>query len=208
MSDLETTRLSLHAIAELLLAGPQHEQGGSIRLRVAPGGFATVATPAVRVEGTALVVDAGRVPLTGRTVAEVAAEAGLTAHSLDDVYSGGVGLGAQHVLQVDEAHATEIAEGFRVGEEALAAFAPGVERVLWPEHFDLAISLDSVNYGVSPGDGHLGVPYAYVGPWSPAQVAGPFWNAPFGAARPLSEIDDLLAFFDRGRALITGSPSP
>ena len=37
--------------------------------------------------------------------------------------------------------------------------------VLWPEHFDLAIDVDEVNYGVSPGDGYHGAPYAYVGPW-------------------------------------------
>jgi len=146
------------------------------------------------------------VGLTGRTVADVAAEVGLTARLLDDVYSGGVGPTVQHLLQLDEASATEIAEGFQMGEEALAAFAPGIERVLWPEHFDLAISLHSVNYGVTPGDSHLGVPYAYVGPWSPADFAGAFWNAPFGAARPLSEVSDLLAFFAEGRALTAARP--
>ena len=97
--------------------------------------------------------------------------------------------------------AGQIADCFRDGDAALAAFAPEVERVLWPEHFDLAISVDQVNYGVSPGDDHLAVPYAYVGPWAPADVSGPFWNTSFGAARPLAEIDDLVGFFAEGRDL-------
>ena len=166
MSDLETTRLSLHAVAELLLGGPQYEQSKSIHLRVTPGGFGTVAAPAVRVQGGSVVVEGRAVPLSGRTVAEVAADAGLTARSLDDVYSGGSGLTEDHTLTVDGACAAELAEAFRVGDEALAEFAPDAQRVLWPEHFDLGITLDRVNYGVSPGDADIGVPYAYVGPWT------------------------------------------
>jgi hypothetical protein len=70
--------------------------------------------------------------------------------------------------------------------------------VLWPEHFDVAITLDEVNYGASPGDGYLGEPYAYVGPFEPRE--GEFWNAPFGAARPLRELDgEITAFFRAGR---------
>jgi hypothetical protein len=63
--------------------------------------------------------------------------------------------------------------------------------VLWPEHFDIGISVDEVNYGVSPGDVHMDEPYAYVGPWSPRE--GSFWNTPFGAARPLTELPDADA---------------
>ena len=138
----------------------------------------------MRVAGTAVVVDGRAVPLSGRTVAEVAADAGLTARSLDDVYSGGCGLTEDHMLTVDGACAAEMAEAFRVGDEALAAFAPDAQRVLWPEHFDLGITLDRVNYGVSPGDAYIGVPYAYVGPWTTSDLTGSFWNASFGAARP------------------------
>jgi hypothetical protein len=50
--------------------------------------------------------------------------------------------------------------------------------VLWPEHFDIGISVDEVNYGVSPGDVHIPEPYAYVGPWHPR--VGTFWNTGFG----------------------------
>lgn len=76
--------------------------------------------------------------------------------------------------------------------------------VLWPEHFDVGVTLDEVNYGVSPGDDFVGVPYAYVGAHAPEKHRGEFWNAPFGAARELSMfegVDDVLAFFMQGRAL-------
>ncbi|OLP58852.1 hypothetical protein BJM39_25905 [Salmonella enterica subsp. enterica serovar Javiana] len=75
--------------------------------------------------------------------------------------------------------------------------------MLWPEHFDIAVTLDRVNYGVSPGDETIASPYAYVGPWDRAD--GEFWNAPFGAARTLRELgsaDAVLAFFRQGLALL------
>ena len=201
MSDLVTTRLSLHAVAELLLAGPQFQQSRTIKLRATPGGFGTVAEPDARIEGNRLRLGTAAAVLADCTVADVAGRVGLTPRPLDDLYSGGCGLTEEHALEVEETCAGQIADCFRDGAAALAAFAPEAERVLWPEHFDLAISLGEVNYGVSPGDDHLAVPYAYVGPWTPADFSGPFWNTPFGAARPLSEIDDLVGFFAEGRDL-------
>ncbi len=204
MSDLVTTRLSLHVVAELLVAGPQFEQSGNIKLRVSEGGFATVEAPDLRVEGVVLVNGERRVALEGRTVAQAAQEAGLEPRTLDDVYSGGCGLTAEHLLAVDAGCAAEIAEGFRRGDEALAVFAPEAERVLWPEHFDIGISVGEVNYGVSPGDSFLAEPYAYVGPWTPGEYAGPFWNTPFGSARPMRELDDVVAYFAEGARLVVG----
>jgi hypothetical protein len=81
--------------------------------------------------------------------------------------------------------------------------------VLWPEHFDLAISLDEVNYGISLGDSWLGEPYAYIGPWKLPE--GDFWNAPFGAARALRDLPDLdavLAFFAQARSSLPHSRRP
>ena len=49
MTDQDTTRVSLHAVAEYLLAGPQYKQHQTIRLRVTPGGFATITGPDLRV---------------------------------------------------------------------------------------------------------------------------------------------------------------
>lgn len=204
MADLETTRRALHAVAELLVAGPQYEMSGTIKLRVSPGGFGTVAEPDARVAGTDLLVGPASVPLDGYTVAEVGARAGVHPRPLSDVFSGGCGLTAEHLLAVDAGWAAHLAEAFRVGDEALARFAPDQPRVLWPEHFDLGISLHEVNYGLSPGDSYLAIPYAYVGPWSPGDFRGAFWDAPFGATRPLDElgsVDGVVAFFDEGRHL-------
>ena len=89
----------------------------------------------------------------------------------------------------------------------MRAFAPTEEPVLWPEHFDIGIAKDEVNYGVSPGDGHLSEPYAYVGPW--AQRDGDFWNTAFGAARPMSDLPDADAveqFFREGAERAASDP--
>ncbi len=226
---LVSTRLSLHGIAELVLAGPQFRRSNTIELRATAGGFGTVAEPDLRVEGVELVVRRGhlagagidgdawadedawargddrfedgelRLALTG-TFAELAEAAGVEASPLDDVYSGGPGLRPDQPITVDAAAAARIADAFAIGDEALRALVPGPRPILWPEHFDIGITEDEVNYGVSPGDDFLAVPYAYVGPWKlePSDL----WNAPFGAARPLTDLPDagaVLAFFQEIR---------
>ncbi|EOD66733.1 hypothetical protein [Amycolatopsis vancoresmycina] len=199
---LETTRRFLHGAAELLLAGPQHRRTGRIDLRVVAGGFATVAEPALRVEGDELVTSSGRFPLNGRSYREVAAAAGLEAGEPAGVYGGGPGVRIGEVLVLDGDAVKVLMGAFAEGHGALREFAPGTEPVLWPEHFDVAITLGEVNYGVSPGDQHIAEPYAYVGPFEPRQ--GAFWNAAFGAARTMTGLGDAAAvvrFFREGRDL-------
>ncbi|HEY3691425.1 MAG TPA: hypothetical protein VGL46_14200 [Pseudonocardiaceae bacterium] len=80
-----------------------------------------------------------------------------------------------------------------------------MDPVLWPEHFDIGISVDAVNYGVSAGESYLQEPYAYIGPHQPR--SGTFWNAPFGAARPVAALTDtagILRFFREGRDRAAG----
>ena len=202
---LEQTRKSLHAVAELLLAGPQFEQSRSIELRVTAGGFGTTKEPDLRVDGTDLVKDGERVVLAGRSVAEVAASIGIRPRSLRDVYADGPDLAASDRLAVDAAAAEEIARAYLFGDGALTELAPTRARVLWPEHFDIGIEADEVNYGVSPGDTSCAEPYAYVGPWSfgeRSDTGDDFWNASFGASRTIRELGDqagVLAFFRAGR---------
>ncbi len=201
--DLTRTRTSLHGIAELLLAGPQYAASGTIRLRVLPSGLATVADPDLRLEGDELVSSAGRHPLSG-SYAEVAAAAGVTLRSLADLYSDHAGIDPDDHIELDPAHLAELTGALAVGDAALRAFAPDETPVLWPEHLDVAITLDEVNYGVSPGDGAVPEPYAYVGPWTPR--TGDFWNVSFGAARPLSDLgsaDAVAEFFKQGARLAT-----
>lgn len=197
------TRRCLHAVAERLLAGPQFATAKDIRLRPRPGGFGTVASPDIAVLGTELVVGDLRQPLSGRSIGELAAAAGVTSRSLSDVYRDVTDVDPDDVLVVDPEGAERIAAVYAAGDAALRSFAPQLEAILWPEHFDLAIEIDQVNYGVSPGDAHMDGPYMYVGPWSVPPLDD-FWNASFGAARPMSsDPAEVVEFFAEGRSRLT-----
>jgi hypothetical protein len=198
--DLAKTRRSWHGVAELVLAGPQYRHSGTIRLRVAPGGFATTKEPALAVVGGDLVAGEVRVGIDGRTPRQLAEAVGVAVGAPGLVYDDGTGIDHGEVLSVDAAAAAVLAAAFEVGDAALRRFAPDQTPVLWPEHFDLSVTVDEVNYGVSPGDRYLDEPYAYVGPWTARE--GAFWNAPFGAARPVGDRPDaeaIVAFFTEGR---------
>ncbi len=204
--DLTATRHALHAVAELLLAGPQHATSRTIRLRVTPAGFGTCLEPDLRVEGLELVTTETRVPLDG-TCESVARAAGIEARDLREVYADGPAMTREEPLQLAVDAAAVIADVFARGDAALRELAPEEEPVLWPEHFDLGITVDEVNYGVSPGDQHLAAPYAYVGPWTARR--GAFWNTDFGAARPMAELPDvpsLVGFFREGAERATSDP--
>ena len=204
---LEQTRLALHGIAELVLAGPQFDRSQDIRLRVTPGGFGTVTEPDLRVDGLELVTPGSRLPLAG-TLTGLARAVGVEARPLRDVYAGGPDFEPDAPLVVDAAAAEILLDAFATGDAALRLFAPDAEAVLWPEHFDLGITLDEVNYGVSPGDVHVPTPYAYVGPWT--RRLGPFWNTDFGATMPLTPAEDpgsVAAFFEEGARRSVADPA-
>jgi hypothetical protein len=204
MSDdegLAVARRSLHAVAELLLAGPQHRATGKIRLRVVPGGFATVLEPDVRVRGARVEAGDQGTEIGGQSARSLGMRLGIAAGAPEGVYEDGTGAGTDDRLELPAGDAATILGALGLGHDALVAFAPGEVPVLWPEHFDVAIRVADVNYGVSPGDGYIGEPYAYVGAGQ-VPPGDPFWNAPFGAAVPLRELDgrDAVAgFFAAGR---------
>jgi hypothetical protein len=202
---------SLHGVAELILAGTQRRANRSIKLTVTDDGFATGPLPRppwlLAVHGTHLVVGDSELvlPLEG-TFADLAAYAGVACAPPADAYPPASGRTAADRLQINPKAAAELLAALRAGDHACRAFAaahapadPPVP-VLWPEHFDVGITIDAVNYGVSPGDDAIPYPYAYVGPH--VQRPGAFWNEPFGAARAVSELadaDGVLAFFEEGR---------
>jgi hypothetical protein len=191
------SRRQLHGVAEMLIAGPQYRSHGTIRLRVTAHGFAGVEAP-LAVEGMEFVWAGGRAPLRG-SIADLAAAAGIEAGAPAGVYdsSGAVTEGAVLDLDAESVHRAQ--ESLRIGANALTSFA-GQDPVLWPEHFDVAVTRDEINYGVSPGDSYHPTPYAYIGPWTPR--TGPFWNAPFGALLDMSvraDSDHLIGFFNEGR---------
>jgi hypothetical protein len=195
----DPTRTGLHAVAESVLAGPQYLRSGTIRLRVLQGGFGTVTEPVLRVAGAELVRgDGGRVPLRG-TLAQVAEAAGVSL-TVPDIYPDHAAWPPDVPLEVDPLAAAHLAAWFERGRQALVALAPAQTPVLWPEHFDLAVVVGEVTYGVSPGDEYSLAPYAYVSPPVP-DPDSPFWNAPFGALRTASELptpDSVLHFFRTG----------
>lgn len=196
------TRRQLRGVAESLIAGPQYRAAGTIRLAVRADGFTGVAVP-LSVHGDQFIWGPDAVRLAGR-VSDVAAAAGVQAGPPDGVYEILDPLGADAVLDIDRTSAELLYRSLYAGGFALERVMPGAHPVLWPEHFDVAVTVDEVNYGVSAGDDYHALPYAYVGPWT--QRTGEFWNAPFGSVYPLDtnlDVDRLAAsvgdFFHRGQ---------
>lgn len=214
MDRLVSTRKSLHQVAEHVLAAALQRASGQFALRPAPGGFATPPLPdgtVLAVHGTDLVVeraaDVRRVPLT--TVREAAAFAGT-----EPGYPTGGSPPAtpdepDAPLALDERAAAVLADWFALGDLTLMRWAAEIEAegptatLLYPEHFDLGASAGEVNYGFSPGDAAIELPYLYVGPWAGRPAADDFWNAEFGAYRTVEQVEtaeDALAFLREARS--------
>jgi hypothetical protein len=201
--ELAATRRSLHGVAELLLAGPQYRATGRLRLGVVAGGFATTTlAPPLLVDGARIAGAEGvSATIGGRTPRAIGAELGVVVGRPEGLYADGSGVGPDETLALDPGQAGLIMGALALGHDALTAFAAHESPVLWPEHFDVAIRVHDMNFGVSPGDGFCAEPYAYVGVASVPAGDG-FWNAPFGAAVPLREFPDAPAvagFFAAGR---------
>lgn len=195
------SRRQLRGVAEALIAGPQHRAAGTIRLAVAPDGFVGTGA-ALGVHGRDFTWPGGALPLAGtpRAIAEAAA---LDFGPPQGVYPVTDPLDPDGELSIDAAAAELVARSLYAGAFALKQMLPQGHPVLWPEHFDVAVTDARVNYGVSAGDDYHPTPYAYVGPHTAR--SGPFWNAPFGAAHPLDpalDVDrlaaDIAAFLDEG----------
>lgn len=204
------TRRQLHGIAESLIAGPQHRSAGTIRLVVRPDGCAGVAV-ALALRGAEYVWPGGTHALIG-TPRALAAAAGVEFGPPEGVYPVDDPLPADVALAIDHSAADLVHRSHHAGALALNRVLPQEHPVLWPEHFDVAVTDDKVGYGVSAGDDYHPMPYAYVGPWTPR--TGPFWNAPFGALHPVdveADVDALTGqiadFFDRGRTESSRSTS-
>jgi hypothetical protein len=139
------------------------------------------------------------------TINDLARRAGITPRALRDVYTDGPYFTLDEPIEVTASAAEVLLRSFTDGDAALRLLDPEQPPTLWPEHFDIGITVAEVNYGVSPGDAAIGEPYGYVGPW---QVpSGPFWNQSFGAARPLTQLaapQAILAFFREGQLLAAG----
>ena len=207
------TRRSLHRVATHVLAQARHADRGRIGLRVLPGGFGTPmfgsGETVLRVAGHWLVREwrtddgshSAAFELDGATLAAAAAFAGT---SLEPGFSVGHDtpeLGAiDEPLAVEHGAAQHLAEWLHLGAQAVdravaALGEPGTPSIaqLWPEHLDLGLDVATTsgrcNLGMSTGDGFCQEPYAYIGPWNDDRPGeAEFWNAPFGAYRPASDL--------------------
>lgn len=210
---LAATREGLHRVAEHVLAAAQYAETGHIGLRVVDGGFETMhvlhGSRQLRVEAARLVViDAhGSRATRLTTVGAVAGFAGITPGMPATVYPPATPCIPDEPLHIHEEDARALAEWYRLADTALRQFSTEAmtprEPILWPEHFDVGITVSAVNFGGSPGDGHIWQPYLYVGPHGGPPSQDAFWNAPFGAARTIAEItsvDAAVAFFHAGAA--------
>lgn len=157
---LTQTRRTLHAVAELVLAGPSIGGAETSGCRFCPGGFRTVTAPDLRVIGTAVVADGQTHPIGG-TAVELGAAVGVAAGGPADVYPDGCGVRVDDELVLNPDAARTILDAYETGDAALRLLAPDEEPILWPEHFDVGIRVDNINFGTSPGDGFLGEPYAH-----------------------------------------------
>ncbi len=101
-----------------MLAGPQYRHSGTIRLKVVPGGFATVKEPDLRVTGTELVCGDREVPLNGATCRELATAVNAEAGAAEDLYRDGSGVDPDETLGVDAEATRRIHEAFGRGHEA------------------------------------------------------------------------------------------
>jgi hypothetical protein len=207
----DETRAALHAVAEHILAAARYRAVGRIGLEPVRGGFATPAFDGkwIEVEGTDLVVrteggEVEREPIT--TLRSAGTFVGIAPGLPDGIYPAATPLDLDAGLEVDPDAARAIADWLALGQQALETFmaAHADESpsgpTLWPEHFDLALSMSEVNYGASLGDADHAGPYVYVGPWT--RRDGAFWSESFGASRPaeaIGSVHDVLAFFEDGR---------
>src|SRR5690349_2265349 len=144
-------------------------------------------------------------PIT--TLAAAAAFVGVTPGMPARVYPPATPLLLDEQLSIDPVSAQRLANWYELAAAALRRFASEVgaqnqEPVLWPEHFDVGITVGRINYGASPGDNEIVEPYLYVGPQDGPPTRDDFWNASFGAARTneeISSIEAAVAFYLTGR---------
>ncbi|HLY33147.1 MAG TPA: hypothetical protein VKQ07_01315 [Jatrophihabitantaceae bacterium] len=176
LTDVTATRAILHELAEHVMAAEQYAAAGTVRLHAAPDGFMTGWFTSEDGEVVRLRFDRGELVREYRDVVERNSRA---------VIAG-----------IDAQACAVLCAWWSLGDAALSALAPRDGEsispvVLWPEHFDIAVTLTTAtgakaNLGFSPGDEFSAQPYVYVGPWDAR--TGEFWNAPFGAYRTYEQL--------------------
>jgi len=223
--DFSSTRLSLHRLAEHVLAPARYAACGKIGLRYTRDGFGTPyfgPDRQVRVAEGALVVEAGDHPVRQThptSLRDAAHFAGVDLSVPPSAYAPTTRSDPDAPLAINPDAALALADWFGFctsAIEQLRSESPDAGRTqLWPEHFDVAVDLGDearggrANFGGSPGDEAHPLPYLYVGPW--VARSGPFWNEPFGASLSYDVLlasddqrESALSFLRRGLRLLAG----
>ncbi|MEA2461742.1 MAG: hypothetical protein QOH90_1919 [Actinomycetota bacterium] len=217
-ADAAATRVSLHALAEYVVAPSRYRVNGKIGLRFTRSGFGTPffgADKQVRVEKGLLVVQEDgverRADLTTLTAAADFVD--VECYPPADVYEPATAPDIQAPLDIDPGAAEFFGEWFGFAASVLEEFralspaSAACSRVqIWPEHFDMSMEAGDesrgkrATYGASPGDAHHAQPYLYVAPWAKVP-AGDCWNDDHfdGACLPLDSFKDAMD--QRGEAL-------
>ena len=193
-AEFAATRESLRILACYAVAPARKARTGRIGLRPVDGGFGTPPLD----DGSRIVVRGDRLAAGPDRSTKVTTLRDAAAFlGVDLSPDPGVGhdlppYGPDVDLVVDEEASLALGAWYAFGQGVLdelrARLAPDAvsEAQLWPEHFDLAVTVTlaagaQANVGFSPGDAFAAEPYAYVGPHRMDGLTGAYWNAPFGA---------------------------
>lgn len=205
---LSLTRLSLHRLAEHVLAAALHQETGRTDLRPCPGG---ISTPPFGADGRTIAVELGTLVLRGAgterrawvgTLRAAGGFVGIEPGAPGDCYRPATSCRLDAPLTLETSAMQVLADWYMLGDLALARVAatlidePSTEAVLRPEHLDLVMTVSGVDVGFSPGDAAFGQPYAYVG-------NGP--SGAFCAMNELSSVDAAVAFLLKGHERIAGA---
>jgi hypothetical protein len=191
-----TTRAAVHSLAEHVLCAARYSAVGRVGLTPAPDGIETPHFDGrtVGLHGVELVdtSPAGERRSHVTTLRE-AAEFFAVTPGAPALWTPTTPLDLDVPLHIEAHDVTTLAAWFGLVAQALHELAPDAPQTLWPEHFDLAISLDDATYGGSPGDDEHTDPYIYVVPPAHPVPDGDrsFWNEPFGAGLPFDRVESV-----------------
>jgi len=223
-ADFASTRESLRALACYVISPAHKARTGRIGLRLVGTGFGTPPFDdgsRLMVQGKELAMDPGAAT-TITTLRAAAAFAGIPLSPDPGVGNDLPPYEPDLTLPVEHRASLALGAWYSLGRQVFEDLraqldsASVTEAQLWPEHFDLAVTVTltsgaDVNVGFSPGDGFETEPYVYVGPHETDNLDSAYWNAPFGAFLPygrLAEVDDpvapALGFIVEGLGLLAG----
>jgi hypothetical protein len=204
------TRTAVHTLAEHVLCAARYAAVGRVGLTPVGDGIATPPFDGrvVALRGLDLVdVTAGAERRSPVSTLRAAGEFFDVVPGVPPLWIPTTHADLDAALDVDDDGVAALAAWFASVSAALTEVYPEAAQTLWPEHFDLAITVAGATYGGSPGDEFHAQPYLYVTPpGEPVPDGDPaFWNEPFGASRTYDRVPgvaDAVAFLTEATSRI------